>query len=206
MKTIAISAVAALVLGVSFAADEPPATPAEKTAAVEKRRARTPKASDIAKIKELTPEEREAKIAEMKLKQQERLEARKKAIEAKLAAAEEAAAKKKGITVDELRRQRDEKMAKAAGMSIEEWSKLDKDARNAKLREVAEAKMLERDRKAAEKAGISLEEYQKQREAKRKGAKRVKAADRKPRPGAKRVETPVCNGTSCELPSAESGK
>ena len=105
--------------------------------------------SDVAKDKKLTPEEREAKIAEMKLKQQERLEARKKAIE---------------------------------------------------------AKMLERDKKAAEKAGVSLEEYRQQREAKRKGMKRVKAADRKPMPGAQRVETPVCNGTSCELPSAESVK
>ena len=65
--------------------------------------------------------------------------------------------------------------------------------------------MLERDKKAAEKAGVSLEEYRQQREAKRKGVKRVKAAA-KPMPGAKRVETPVCNGTSCELPSAESGK
>ena len=149
MRTIAISAVAVFVLGVSFAADEPPATPAEKTAAVEKRTSKTLKASDVAKDKKLTPEEREAKIAEKKLKQQERLEARKKVIE---------------------------------------------------------AKMLERDKKAAEKAGVSLEEYRQQREAKRKGMKRVKAADRKPMPGAQRVETPVCNGTSCELPSAESVK
>ena len=205
MKTIAISAVAALALGASFAADETPTTPAEKTAAVEKRTAKTLKVSNIAKDKKLTPEEREAKIAEMKLRQQERIEARKKAMEARIAAAEEAAAKKKGITVEELRRQRDEKMAKAAGMSIEEWSKLDKDARNAKLREVAKAKMLERDQKAAEKAGLSLEEYRQQREAKRKGLKRSKVPAR-PMPGAKRVETPVCNGTSCELPSAEAGK
>lgn len=202
MKTIAISAVAALALGASFAADEPPTTPAEKTAAVEKRTAKTLKVSDVAKDKKLTPEEREAKIAEMKRKQQERIEARRKA---RVAAAEEAAAKEKGITVEELRRQRGEKMAKAAGMSFEEWSKLDKEAQNAKLREVTKAKMLERDKIAAEKAGISLEEYLQQREAKRKGVKRAKAAD-KPMPGAKRVETPVCNGTSCELPSAESGK
>ena len=161
--------------------------------------------SDVAKDKKLTPEEREAKIAEMKRKQQERIEARRKAIEARVAAAEEAAAKEKGITVEELRRQRGEKMAKAAGMSFEEWSKLDKEAQNAKLREVTKAKMLERDKIAAEKAGISLEEYLQQREAKRKGVKRAKAAD-KPMPGAKRVETPVCNGTSCELPSAEAGK
>ena len=202
MKTIAISAVAALALGASFAADEPPTTPAEKTAAVEKRTAKTPKVSNVAKDKKLTPEEREAKIAEMKRKQQERIEARRKA---RVAAAEEAAAKEKGITVEELRRQRGEKMAKAAGMSFEEWSKLDKEAQNAKLREVTKAKMLERDKIAAEKAGISLEEYLQQREAKRKGVKRAKAAD-KPMPGAKRVETPVCNGTSCELPSAEAGK
>ena len=202
MKTIAISAVAALALGASFAADEPPTTPAEKTAAVEKRTAKTLKVSDVARDKKLTLEEREAKIAEMKRKQQERIEARRKA---RVAAAEEAAAKEKGITVEELRRQRDEKMAKAAGMSLEEWAKLDKEAQNAKLREVSRAKMLERDQKAAEKAGLSLEEYRQQREAKRKGVKRAKAAD-KPMPGAKRVETPVCNGTSCELPSAESGK
>ena len=205
MKTIAISAIAALAFGASFAADEPPTTPAEKTAAVEKRTSRTLKVSDVAKDKNLTPEEREAKIAEMKRKQQERIEARRKAIEARVAAAEEAAAKEKGITVEELRRQRGEKMAKAAGMSFEEWSKLDKEAQNAKLREVTKAKMLERDKIAAEKAGISLEEYLQQREAKRKGVKRVKAAA-KPMPGAKRVETPVCNGTSCELPSAEDGK
>ena len=205
MKTIAISAVAALALGASFAADEPPTTPAEKTAAVEKRTAKTLKVSDVAKDKKLTPEEREAKIAEMKRKQQERIEARRKAIEARVAAAEEAAAKEKGITVEELRRQRGEKMAKAAGMSFEEWSKLDKEAQNAKLREVTKAKMLERDKIAAEKAGISLEEYLQQREAKRKGVKRAKAAD-KPMPGAKRVEMPVCNGTSCELPNAEAGK
>ncbi len=205
MKTIAISAIAALAFGASFAADEPPTTPAEKTAAVEKRTAKTLKVSDVAKDKKLTPEEREAKIAEMKRKQQERIEARRKAIEARVAAAEEAAAKEKGITVEELRRQRGEKMAKAAGMSFEEWSKLDKEAQNAKLREVTKAKMLERDKIAAEKAGISLEEYLQQREAKRKGVKRAKAAD-KPMPGAKRVETPVCNGTSCELPSAEAGK
>lgn len=205
MKTIAISAIAALAFGASFAADEPPTTPAEKTAAVEKRTAKTLKVSDVAKDKKLTPEEREAKIAEMKRKQQECIEARRKAIEARVAAAEEAAAKEKGITVEELRRQRGEKMAKAAGMSFEEWSKLDKEAQNAKLREVTKAKMLERDKIAAEKAGISLEEYLQQREAKRKGVKRAKAAD-KPMPGAKRVETPVCNGTSCELPSAEAGK
>lgn len=205
MKTIAISAIAALAFGASFAADEPPTTPADKTAAVEKRTAKTLKVSDVAKDKKLTPEEREAKIAEMKRKQQERIEARRKAIEARVAAAEEAAAKEKGITVEELRRQRGEKMAKAAGMSFEEWSKLDKEAQNAKLREVTKAKMLERDKIAAEKAGISLEEYLQQREAKRKGVKRAKAAD-KPMPGAKRVETPVCNGTSCELPSAEAGK
>ena len=205
MKTIAISAIAALAFGASFAADEPPTTPAEKTAAVEKRTSKTFKVSDVAKDKKLTPEEREAKIAEMKRKQQERIEARRKAIEARVAAAEEAAAKEKGITVEELRRQRGEKMAKAAGMSFEEWSKLDKEAQNAKLREVTKAKMLERDKIAAEKAGISLEEYLQQREAKRKGVKRAKAAD-KPMPGAKRVETPVCNGTSCELPSAEAGK
>ena len=205
MKTIAISAIAALAFGASFAADEPPTTPAEMTAAVEKRTAKTLKVSDVAKDKKLTPEEREAKIAEMKRKQQERIEARRKAIEARVAAAEEAAAKEKGITVEELRRQRGEKMAKAAGMSFEEWSKLDKEAQNAKLREVTKAKMLERDKIAAEKAGISLEEYLQQREAKRKGVKRAKAAD-KPMPGAKRVETPVCNGTSCEMPSAEAGK
>ena len=205
MKTIAISAVAALALGASFAADETPTTPAEKTAAVEKRTSKTLKVSDVAKDKKLTPEEREAKVAEMKLKQQERIEARKKAMEARLAAAEEAAAKKKGISVEELRRQRDEKMAKAAGLSPEEWSKLDKAAQQAKLREVFQAKMLERDKKAAEKAGLSLDEYRQQRESKRKGVKRAKAAD-KPMPGAKRVETPVCNGTSCELPSAEAGK
>lgn len=205
MKTIAISAIAALAFGASFAADEPPTTPAEKTAAVEKRTSKTLKVSDVAKDKKLTPEEREAKIAEMKRKQQECIEARRKAIEARVAAAEEAAAKEKGITVEELRRQRGEKMAKAAGMSFEEWSKLDKEAQNAKLREVTKAKMLERDKIAAEKAGISLEEYLQQREAKRKGVKRAKAAD-KPMPGAKRVETPVCNGTSCELPSAEAGK
>ena len=205
MKTIAISAVAALALGASFAADEPPTTPAEKTAAVENRTADTLKVSDIVKDKKLSPEEREAKVAEMKRKQQERIEARKKAMEARIAAAEEAAAKKKGITVEEYRRQRDEKMAQAAGMSLEDWSKLDKEAQNAKLREIAKAKMLERDKKAAEKAGISLEEYRLQRESKRNGIKRAKAAA-KPLPGAKRVETPVCNGTSCELPSAEAGK
>ena len=205
MKTIAISAVAALALGVSFAADEPPTTPAGKTAAVERRTADALKVSDVARDKKLTPEEREAKIAEMKRKQQERIEARKKAIEAKVAAAEEAAAKKKGITVEEYRRQRNEKMAKAAGMSLEEWSKLDKATQNAKLREVAKAKMLEHDQKAAEKEGISLEEYRQQQKAKRNDAKRAKAAT-KPMPGAKRVETPVCNGTSCELPSAEAGK
>ena len=70
MKTIAISAVAALALGASFAADETPTTPAEKTAAVEKRTSKTLKVSDVAKDKKLTPEEREAKIAEMKLRQQ----------------------------------------------------------------------------------------------------------------------------------------
>ena len=114
MKTIAISAVAALALGASFAADEPPTTPAEKTAAVEKRTAKTLKVSDVAKDKKLTPEEREAKIAEMKRKQQERIEARRKAIEARVAAAEEAAAKEKGITVEELRRQRAAERAKIA--------------------------------------------------------------------------------------------
>lgn len=205
MKTIAISAIAALAFGASFAADEPPTTPAEKTAAVEKRTSKTLKVSDVAKDKNLTPEEREAKIAEMKRKQQERIEARKKAIEAKIAAADEAAAKKKGITVEELHRQRDEKMAKAAGMTIEEWSKLDKEAQNAKMREIFQAKMLERDQKAAAKAGVSLDEYRQQRKANRKDVKRAKAAD-KPMPGAKRVETPVCNGTSCEMPSAEAGK
>lgn len=205
MKTIAISAVAALALGASFAADDPPTTPAEKTAAVERRTANTLKVSDVAKDKNLTPEEREAKVAEMKRKHQERLEARKKAMEARVAAAEEAAAKKKGITVEEYRRQRVEKMAQAAGMSFEEWSKLDKETQNGKLREIAKAKMLERDQKAAEKAGVSLDEYRKQRKANRKDAKRAKAAD-KPMPGAKRVETPVCNGTSCEMPSAEAGK
>ena len=178
MKTIAISAVAALALGASFAADEPPTTPAEKTAAVENRTADTLKVSDIAKDKKLSPEEREAKVAEMKRKQQERIEARKKAMEARIAAAEEAAAKKKGITVEEYRRQRDEKMAQAAGMSLEDWSKLDKEAQNAKLREIAKAKMLERDQKAAAKAGISLEEYRLQRESKRNGIKRAKAADK----------------------------
>ena len=76
MKTIAISAIAALAFGASFAADEPPTTPAEKTAAVEKRTSKTLKVSDVAKDKKLTPEEREAKVAEMKLKQQERIEAR----------------------------------------------------------------------------------------------------------------------------------
>ena len=126
-------------------------------------------------------------------------------MEARVAAAEEAAAKKKGITVEEYRRQRDEKMAQAAGMSLEDWSKLDKAAQQAKLREVFQAKMLERDKKAAEKAGISLEEYRLQRESKRNGIKRAKAAA-KPLPGAKRVETPVCNGTSCPMPSAEAGK
>lgn len=205
MKTIAISAVAALALGASFAADDPPTTPAEKTAAVERRTANILKVSDVAKDKNLTPEEREAKVAEMKRKHQERLEARKKAMEARVAAAEEAAAKKKGITVEEYRRQRVEKMAQAAGMSFEEWSKLDKETQNAKLREIAKAKMLERDQKAAAKAGISLEEYRQQRESKRKGIKRAKAAA-KPLPGAKRVETPMCNGTSCPMPSAEAGK
>lgn len=206
MKTIAISAVAALALGVSFAADETPATPAEKTAAVERRAADTLKMSDIAKGKKLTPEEREAKIAEIKRKQKERAEARRMAMEARMAAAEEAAAKKKGITVEELRRQREEKMAKAAGMSLEDWAMLDKEARSAKLREVSKAKMLERDQKAAEKAGLSLEEYRRQRDEKRKGMKRAKAAEKKPMPGAKRVKTPACDETGCELPSAEAGK
>ena len=54
MKTIAISAVAALALGASFAADETPTTPAEKTAAVEKRTSKTLKVSDVAKDKKLT--------------------------------------------------------------------------------------------------------------------------------------------------------
>ena len=135
MKTIAISVVAALALGVSFAADEPPATPAEKTAAVERRTKKTLKISDVAKGKKLTPEEREAKIAEMKRKQQERIEARKKMMEEKMAAAEEAAAKKKGITVEELRRQREERMAKAAekaGISVDEYRRQRDEKRKAK--------------------------------------------------------------------------
>ena len=160
MKTVVISAVAVFTFGVLCAADGQP--DAVETSAVKKV---TFKGFD--KDKNLSPEERDAKIAEMKRKRQERKEAQKAA--------------------------REEKMAAAAGMTIEEWSKLDKEAQNAKMREVFKAKRLERDKKAAEKAGVPLEEYLRQRDENRKmknAERKAKKCALKPMPGAKLVDDP----------------
>lgn len=153
MKTIAITAVAALALGIAPAADKQSAQPAAeqdvKKIVIRERD----------KMKELTPEEKEAKIAERKRKRQEREEARR------------------------------QKMAEAAGMTVEEWSKLDNEAKNVAMRKVIQAKMLERDQRAAKKAGVSLEEYRRQRDERRK-AKKSGACAAKPAQGAKLVDDP----------------
>lgn len=104
-------------------------------------------------------------------------------------AREKAAAKAQGITVEELRRGREERKAKMAGMTLDQWNKLDSKARREKMIEAMRKRHAEVEKERAKKEGISVEEYRRRRRAMRSG-KQVMAPE-KPRPGAVEVKPPA---------------
>ena len=131
--------------------------------------------------------------AEEKALMQKRWEKTRAEREAKRAAErearEKAAAKAQGITVEELRRGREERMAKMAGMTLDQWNKLDPKARREKMIEAMRKRHAEIEKERAKKEGVSVEEYRRKRRAMRSG-KQVMAPE-KPRPGAVEVNSPA---------------
>lgn len=154
MKMLIVSVLCAAVVSAAYAEESvaPAAATAPKVACKDGKCKLSPEAKKAQKeAKQAERDAKDAALAGLSVEEWKKLTPAQKK-DRMMFARDKKLAEKKGISVDELRKQREEATAKRLGVPFEEWSKLDENGKKAKKKEFYQKKAEEAKAKKGEKA------------------------------------------------------